>query len=126
MGLDQYAFATKATFAQAVDFEEREIMQEGMEELHYWRKHPNLHGWMEALYHRKGGCDPEFNSSPLALTAADLERLEADIKANRLPETEGFFFGNTDGSESDDDLEFVASARAAITAGKTVFYIASW
>ncbi|ASY66520.1 hypothetical protein SJ05684_b55380 (plasmid) [Sinorhizobium sojae CCBAU 05684] len=28
--------------------------------LHYWRKHPNLHGWMEHLYPR-GGKDAIFN-----------------------------------------------------------------
>jgi hypothetical protein len=60
------------------------------------------------------------------LTAADLDALEQDIRENRLPETEGFFFGASDGSEIDDDLEFVAKARAALAEGKTVFYRSWW
>ena len=29
--------------------------------VHYWRKHPDLHGWMRALYYAKGGTDQQFN-----------------------------------------------------------------
>jgi len=81
---------------------------------------------MEALYSRKGGQDRDFNMSPLMLDAADLDALEHAIKKRRLPETSGFFFGHSDGQEDEDDLEFVAKARAAITAGLTVFYLAWW
>jgi hypothetical protein len=35
----------------------------------------------------------------MVLTAPNLDRLEADITENRLPHTEGFFFGESDGSE---------------------------
>ena len=87
---------------------------------------PTFTSAVGALYYRKGGHDPEFNWSPVVLTAADLDRLEADIKAKRLPRNRRLLFGESDGSEIDDDLAFVVSARAAITAGKTVFYIASW
>ena len=37
-------------------------------ELHYWRKHPNLHGWMESLYYEKGGTADNFNCVNLQLT----------------------------------------------------------
>jgi len=122
MGLDMYAYATEQRINAAVDFSE----PEKMEELHYWRKHPNLHGWMEALYKAKGGSNPDFNLSPVALAAADLDGLEAAIRGEALPETSGFFFGESDGSEREDDLEFVQKARAAIGEGKTVFYMAWW
>ncbi|ODR91767.1 hypothetical protein A8M32_08600 [Sinorhizobium alkalisoli] len=36
--------------AAPVDFEVEEATA-----LHYWRKHPNLHGWMERLYREEGG-----------------------------------------------------------------------
>jgi hypothetical protein len=42
MGLDMYARTTKEPLAGAVDFKVSEPS-----ELHYWRKHPDLHGWME-------------------------------------------------------------------------------
>lgn len=121
MGLDMYAQVTKHQPELAVDFDPPESTQ-----LHYWRKHPNLHGWMEALYREKGGVDESFNCVNLQLTEDDLARLEADINAKRLPPTSGFFFGESDGSEIEDDLKFVAKAREALAAGLTVFYSSWW
>ncbi|WP_216365661.1 hypothetical protein [Sphingobium sp. SA916] len=81
-------------------------------------------GW-KASTSRRGGADT-FNCITLALTAEDLDRLEADVRAGHLPPTSGFFFGESDGSESEDDLMFIATARAAIAEGKTVFYDSWW
>jgi hypothetical protein len=120
MGLDMYALVTPTKPAQTFGFKVDEAC-----ELHYWRKHPNLHGWMENLYRARGGTEL-FNCVTLALTSANLDQLEADIRANALPPTEGFFFGETDGSETEDDLAFIAKARAAIQAGLTVFYDSWW
>src|ERR1700738_2892190 len=75
MGLDMYAFTTTEKPPALADFE---ISQS--ERLHYWRKHPDLHGWMEALYREKHGSAESFNCVNLALTADDLDRLEADIR----------------------------------------------
>ena len=120
MGLDMYANVTTCEPDQPFGFAD-----ETAERIHYWRKHPNLHGWMENLYFEKGGTKL-FNCIALVLTAADLDRLEADIRAGSLPETAGFFFGKSDGSETEDDLAFIAKARAAIAEGKTVFYDSWW
>lgn len=38
-------------------------------ELHYWRKHPNLHGWMEQLYRDKGGAEEIFNCAAVFSTS---------------------------------------------------------
>ena len=123
MGLDQYAFTLTIRPNAAVDFHETASEPQGF---HYWRKHSNLHGWMEALYVRKDGKDPDFNMSPVVIDSNDLDQLERDIRAGALPGTSGFFFGASDGSEQDNDLAFVAKARAAIVEGKTVFYVAWW
>lgn len=120
MGLDMYAYKTLDAIDTPVDFSVPTAL-----ELHYWRKHPNLHGWMEALYYEKGG-KRDFNCVPVLLTAEDLYRLERDLSAGALPPTVGFFFGASDGSESEDDLGFVAKAREAITAGYRVFYDSWW
>jgi hypothetical protein len=122
MGLDMYVFTTTTSLTQPVDFEG----PENIEELHYWRKHPNLHGWMEALYFAKGGKDKDFNMSPVTLEAAELDVLAWLIALDRLPVTAGFFFGESDGSEREDDLEFIEKARKALAEGKTVFYLAWW
>ena len=123
MGLDMYAVATKAKLNKEVDFDTINVETE---ELHYWRKHPNLHGWMESLYQSKGGKSPDFNGDCVVLSNADLDDLEVDIKDGNLPDTSGFFFGNSDGEEVDDDLEFVKKARQAIKEGKTVYYTSWW
>ena len=121
MGLDMYALSTSADIP-AVDFDR----PGDRAELFYWRKHPNLHGWMENLYRSKGGTDIEFNCVPVRLDQSDLDVLEEAIKQNGLPHTEGFFFGVSDGSEKADDLEFIRKAREAIDAGKAVFYSSWW
>lgn len=121
MGLDMYAFRASRKPKAPVDFKDGSA-----EEIAYWRKHSNLHGWMERLYREKGGQAPVFNCVNVQLTAEDLDRLERDIKEECLPHTEGFFFGESDGNEYDEDLAFVANARAALAQGLTVFYTSWW
>ena len=123
MGLDMYAFATKAKLKNEVDFTETNLKPE---EVHYWRKHPNLHGWMQELYESKGGKSDSFNGDCVVLTEKDLNELESDIKGGSLPDTSGIFFGQTDGDEVDDDLKFIENAREAISEGKTVYYTSWW
>ncbi|WP_430450713.1 phosphoglycerate kinase [Rhodopirellula europaea] len=120
MGLDMYAMTTTEVLEKEVDFK---VDDTG--ELHYWRKHPNLHGWMERLYYDKGGTE-DFNCVPVVLNVTDLDQLEIDIQSGDLPDTSGFFFGESEGNESEDDLEFIAKARRAIADGQTVFYDSWW
>ena len=97
----------------------------GAKEIAYWRKHPDLHGWMENLYREKGGREQSFNGDLVVLTLKDLDRLEEDILRKNLPKTTGFFFGESV-EISLKDLEFVLEARKAIQEGDTVFYDSSW
>ncbi len=120
MGLDMYAFSTDCD-VPAVDFKP----PEDKTELHYWRKHPNLHGWMESLYRSKGGGG-EFNCVPVRLEETDLDALENAINCDCLPRTAGFFFGESDGSEKRDDLHFVHKARDALADGARVYYWSWW
>ena len=121
MGLDMYAFTTKEKPATAVDFKVDEVSA-----LHTWRKHPNLHGWMQDLYYAKGGTAESFNCVPVQLTAEDLDRLETAVRTGTLPDTTGFFYGDSDGSETEDDLAFIANAREALAEGLTVYYNSWW
>ncbi len=123
MGLDMYAYSTKAKPTTEVDFSTKNFE---LDDLHYWRKHPNLHGWMQNLYDMKGGTSPDFNGDCVVLDSEDLDNLEQDIKDGNLPDTTGFFFGNTQGDEDEDDLLFVKEAREAIANGNTVYYTSWW
>ncbi len=121
-----FAFATKAKPKTEVDFETKNF---DPEEIHYWRKHPNLHGWMENLYRDKGGDKhSDFNGECVVLTLNDLEDLEHDLKQFDLPDTSGFFFGQSQTNEEElkDDLEFVTKAREHIKEGRTVYYTSWW
>ena len=130
MGLDMYAWRVKAEDAIG-DFEVART-EDGdgdskVEELFYWRKHHDLHGWMERLYREKGGTAESFNCVKVRLTKEDLERLAADVMANKLPETTGFFFGNpSDEHYRESDLRFIKEARAELFLGLKVFYNSSW
>jgi len=130
MGLDMYAYKTKFKPSKEVDFQdELQDVQDELDDLHYWRKHPNLHGWMESLYNEKGGQE-EFNCRPVQLTSEDIQRLATALLETKpdLPETVGFFFGSSEGSEDEiqDDLEFVKKAKQAIDEGYTVYYNSWW
>ena len=123
MGLDQYATARRG---------EGTIDEDGFThykdsiELAYWRKHPNLQGWMEDLWLAKGG-EGEFNCVDLELKIEDLDLLEQSLDESALPETVGFFFGaNSDDHYSEQDREFIVQARASIKQGYKVIYHRWW
>lgn len=122
MGLDMFAMTMATAPTTPVDFQTKETETS---ELHYWRKHPNLHGFMESLYYSKGGKEESFNCVNVQLDANDLDHLEKCINENSLPQTSGFFFGYSR-DDKKDDLQFVKSAREAIANGQTVFYTSWW
>lgn len=119
MGLDQYAFTRRTADLGAVDFPQ----EDSDVELFYWRKHANLQGWMQALYNTKGGTEEDFNGPNVQITAADLDKLEAEL--DDLPTATGFFWGTSDETDKVKDIEFIRLARAAIADGLSVYY-SSW
>ena len=136
MGLDMYAYVAARAGAQAEfsegaswDKEKGAMVNPNVtepREIAYWRKHPNLHGWMQRLWESKGNSG-EFNGDELELTWDDLEQLEQDIRNKNLPDPSGFFFGrNADDEYREDDLKFVREAKAEAFLGLKVFYNSSW
>lgn len=127
MGLDMYAFVARTDLiGQDVDVKLSDLPH--LQRVHYWRKHPNLHGWMEALYRQKGGVAEDFGGDDPCVRPRvdDLDALEVAVRTDRLPVTTGFFFGVSDGTEHENDLEFIDTARQAIARGWAVFYRSSW
>jgi hypothetical protein len=123
MGLDQFSYS--------IDSEGNKT------EIAYWRKHPNLQGWMESLWESKGRPNEnaesdsmglsEFNCVPVELSYEDLDCLEEDIANKHMPQTAGFFFGDdSDDYYKDKDLEFIRSARSALDEGLKVYYDSWW
>lgn len=141
MGLDMFVYRTKKDIP-SVDFSTPEdcvvdysigfdAYRRKNEEIQvwYWRKHPNLHGWMKKLYETKGGESSEgFNGDNVRLDKEDIENLKVDILAEKLPHTEGFFFGTSYGDETEvkNDLEFIEKAINELSLGYKLFYTSSW
>jgi len=127
MGLDQTAFKVKS------DYDSDSLTDTTTKtELHYWRKHNRLQGWMEELWRSKGG-DGEFNLVDVHIDEGDLDKLEAAILNKELPECGGFFFGNDSYDDyegqygyKDDDIEFIGKARKALADGWKIVYSCWW
>ena len=120
MGLDQYLFVKESE-----DAESREVF--------FWRKHPNLHGFMTAewlaLPENAGKSPDEFNCQPLYITPEIVERLDACTRPNaqdELPPTTGFFFGVSDDYYDDQDRKAVEFMRGALERGQQVYYDSWW
>jgi hypothetical protein len=138
MGLDQYAYVAVRYGTQAEYYNDKNYDKEDGDstkvseprEIAYWRKHPNLHGWMERLWMEKdpgANLETSFNGVEVELTWDDLDRLEQAVTAGTLPTTTGFFFGNdSDEYYQQQDLEFIKQAKFEIFVGLKVFYNSSW
>lgn len=128
MGLDMYVVKRKLAEGQKledlpdVDFE----AQEDDDCFFQFRKHADLHGWMEQLYRKKDGKGSSFNCDTLLLMPADIDQLEADLKEGTLPKTTGFFFGKTTEEDLADTHEMIRLAREAFAEGYAVYYDSWW
>jgi hypothetical protein len=107
----------------------------------YWRKHPNLHGYIVETF--AGGED---KCQDIDLDMKQIEQTMEAIKADELPDTDGFFFGKSHKpgekdadlvtryeEQKTEDLEIFALAVAWLTriepkekCYRSVVYRASW
>ena len=60
-------------------------------EIAYWRKHPNLHGYIVQAFNK--GVD---DCTPIELTPKDLNQIADAIEKDELPYTNGCFFGSSE------------------------------
>jgi hypothetical protein len=126
MGLDQIAYAKKGD-------KEADLMT--------WRKHSNLQGFMEQVWEDNDrpvpddygdlaglgvGVADEFNCIALSLTLGNIEDLEECVNGNTLPETSGFFFGQSEEWHKDKDKEFIVLAKKYLLDGYDVYYDSWW
>lgn len=123
MGLDMYLTGERV-FRERHD--NRPYRQSERFALAYWRKHPDLHGFIVQTFAR-GQDDCE----EIGLDASDLQRIIDAVQRRQLPHTTGFFFGASDGSEQARDLILLTDALDWLTAedpaaSRSVIYRASW
>jgi len=96
-------------------------------ELSYWRKHPNLHGYIVATFAE--GVD---ECQEIGLAKEDMQRIIEAIKNKQLPHTVGFFFGASEDSDEQIafDIEIFQNAikwlEEKTGAWRSISYRASW
>lgn len=133
MGLDMYLEGRKYIYEDWRDSSKNE-MEEGFRvsgktyDLGYWRKHPNLHGYIVKTF--ANGVD---ECQDIELDQENLTWLIAAIRSGDLPHTQGFFFGASrmDQEEMENDLSVFTRALLWLQARedgttRSVVYRASW
>lgn len=131
MGLDMYLRGEKFFWTDWGHLENNR-MEDGLKvsslevELGYWRKHPNLHGYIVQTF---VGGDDQCQRIPLDDKQL-LQILEA-VKADTLPHTEGFFFGVSNSSDKGDSITQLEAAIKWLNTEeprvmRSVYYQASW
>ena len=131
MGLDMYLYAIKKGYPGCYTEDTTQRI-----EIAYWRKHSSLHGLMERIWKDKGAPLPEgrnpvnddFNCVPVLLDTDDIDYVISQVKANKLPETSGFFFGNylPDARSKKEDIKIFREAQVLAKLGYEVFYDSWW
>lgn len=93
-----------------------------------WREHPKLHTWMfQRFESRTGEDDPwRFNGVPLALTLEDIDWLERDVLAERLPAKHEFRYSSPPDTLRRMDLKFIEKARTLLAEGWSIHYWSWW
>lgn len=130
MGLDQHAYSISKHEKHLLDTQEYrdgDCNLESEECLQTWRKHANLNAWMTDLAVSKGlvsDCNA-FNCVRMFLEYKDLDALQSSIREG-LPHGSGFFWGQSEDSDTEKDIEFIAKARYALNRGQEVYYYCWW
>ena len=133
MGLDMYLHGEKF-FLPDWENPKNNRTEDGLKvaslevELGYWRKHPNLHGYIVQTF--ANGVD---ECQKIYLTVEHLQNLIEATKTRKLPHTEGFFFGQSDLTDDEiaDDVEQLERAIKWLEfkepkVMRSVHYCASW
>lgn len=136
MGLDMNLYGRKMIYYNRFDENAEPRMEDGYPvddvilDMGYWRKHPNLHGYIVENY-----ADGVDECQKIDLSKEDLLAIAKAIRAKELPHTEGFFFGDSswhDGKEEEYAAIFEKAAAWMDTPPeddvfwREVYYKASW
>jgi hypothetical protein len=128
MGLDMYLNGERYFMDRPPRESGKSVVKAEIYELGYWRKHPNLHGYIVQTF-----ADGVDECQEISLDEGRLLQIMDAVKAKELPHTIGFFFGVSDDSEEEieQDIEILKSALEWLRVKekgiwRTVSYRASW
>ena len=127
MGLDMYLDGRRFFMKDKKDEDGYDIKTMNVE-LGYWRKHPNLHGYIVDQF-----ADGEDDCRPIELSVENIQQIADAVANKKLEKTEGFFFGISDESDEriNEDLKIMGQAIAWLSKKeegefRSVIYQASW
>ena len=98
-------------------------------EIAVFRKHPNLHGWIEKEWRNQVQPDEteDFNCVHFYLDLDTINRLQAANENDALPPTTGFFFGSDADDLYRDELNNAClDMKQALKDGYEVYYWSWW
>jgi len=128
MGLDMYLKGVKYYWG----FNGQRPKEDGFDvsghtiELGYWRKHPDLHGYIVQTF-----AEGKDECQDIELCTDDLVKILAASEAGDLPHTEGFFFGESDETDKPHTKTVLEGAIKWLEekedrVSRSVIYRASW
>ena len=127
MGLDMYLTGQRYHFNPAQPRQNGDLECEEYQ-LGYWRKHPNLHGYI--VQHFADGID---DCRVIKLSSNGVTQIIEAIQQRELPHTDGFFFGISEDSKEqrkedialfEDALRWLEIKEPNII--RSICYRASW
>jgi hypothetical protein len=130
MGLDMYLNGERYLGAFTPSYEQKPLpcLESEKHRLGYWRKHPNLHGYIVETF-----ADGVDECQEIGLTEENILQIMEAIRARALPHTVGFFFGQSEGDaqEMREDIAIFQRALDWVRAKEDhvrrwVTYRASW
>ena len=127
MGLDMYLEGRTFNWKMGGKVEKRDgfRVKGVMLELGYWRKHPDLHGYIVQKF-----ANGEDRCQEIPLDEDALRNILAAVKADALPHTEGFFFGQSQSEDKKRSIEILEGAikwlEQETPPRREVVYQASW
>lgn len=122
MGLDMYFFQVPK--GKGPDTKDKV-------ELKYFRKHSDLHGWLEDEWRAQNSENENaewngFNCVYMEITPPILMRLKDYLTLPEKKHYQGFFWGATDDEQWKETRELVARMEEIINSGDKVYYYSWW
>lgn len=127
MGLDMY-LSGEIYFFRLTEEQRKTQPVEHIYRLGYWRKHPDLHGYIVEKF-----ANGEDDCRKIELSACNVRQIIEAIRRSKLPHTEGFFFGESanDEAQKAEDIGILENALLWLDAEddgtyRSIAYQASW
>jgi hypothetical protein len=126
MGLDMFLYGRQITSFDSDETLDGKKLIASEVDLGYWRKHPNLHGYIVDTF-----ADGKDECQRIELGSDSIRQIIEAIKTEKLPHTEGFFFGTSNNSEEQKAADIKVFEEALAWADNSdryryVIYQASW